>query len=83
MELARAGTSMKGSVCRLAFLFEVSTRGLNPIVGKPPNNALHLPPILDQSERAILAESGSQNQVFPAFLTSALPPEAVIRMVES
>jgi hypothetical protein len=30
-----------------------------------------------------LAESGSQNLEFPAFLTSALPPEAVIRMVES
>ncbi len=34
-------------------------------------------------QRPLVAESGSQNPAFPAFLTSALPPEADIRMVES
>ncbi len=34
------------------------------------------------AERLLLAESGSQNLVFPAFLTSALPPEAAIEVIE-
>ena len=34
-------------------------------------------------ERLLVAESGSQNLIFLAFLTSAMPPEAVIEVVES
>jgi len=33
--------------------------------------------------RPLVAESGSQNLAIPAFLTSALPPEAAVGMVES
>jgi len=34
-------------------------------------------------DRRLLAESGSQNLEYPAFLVSALPPKAAIRVVES
>ena len=33
------------------------------------------------AERPLLAESGSQNLVIPAFLTSALPPKAAIGLI--
>ena len=32
-------------------------------------------------DRLLLAESGSQNYVFPALLTSALLPEAAIKLI--
>ncbi len=45
-----------------------------------------VPGITDRSvktECPLLAESGSQNLEYPAFLVSALPPKAAIRVVES
>ena len=38
-------------------------------------------PFFYRFEWPLLAESGSQNLVFPAFLTSALPPKAALELV--
>ena len=44
----------------------------------PPGKGHYVRP-----ERPLVAESGSQNYVFPALLTSAMPPIAAVELILS